>query len=78
LKDCVCPLNKYVKAFKVVKLFLKQPALLKNSPSISVHFTTRVGTWSVARLYSGKYVFRKPFGIKYMYMFITLVRMTED
>jgi hypothetical protein len=29
-KQCACPLNKFIQVFKVVKLFLKHPAYLKN------------------------------------------------
>jgi hypothetical protein len=41
-----------------------------------MHFATRVKTWSVARLYSKIALYRKPFGIERMYIYV-LLRMTD-
>jgi hypothetical protein len=40
-------------------------------------FATRVRTWRVARLYSERVLFRKPFGIRHMYIYSVLLRVTD-
>jgi hypothetical protein len=42
-----------------------------------MQFSTRVRTWRVARLYSEIALSRNPFGIGHMYIYTTLLRMTD-
>jgi hypothetical protein len=74
LPVCIVQMTKLVQ-------FTKYNAFSKIPPSTSMHFATRVRTWRVARLYSVLYseiaVSRKPFGIRHMYIYTFLLRMTN-
>jgi hypothetical protein len=70
-----------VQATKLVQ-FSQCNTFLIITPSRSMHFATRVRTWRVARLYSVLYseiaVSRKPFAIGHMYIYTSLLRITDS
>jgi hypothetical protein len=49
----------------------------KIPPSISMHFATRAKIWRAARLYSEIALTPKLFGVGHVYIYISLLRMTD-